>query len=72
MQTFGLVILTLVGIALIAGLPVAFYLSLPASILQRAGDFGRFAGLGTHDRLDQTPSGRAAVSGFNAPLGQSI
>jgi len=71
MQTFGLVILTLVGIALIAGLPVAFYLSLPASILQRAGDFGRFAGLGTHD-LDQTPSGRPAVSGFNTPLGQSI
>jgi hypothetical protein len=72
MHTFGLVILAVVGVALTAGLPVALFLSLPASILQRAGGFGRFAGLGTHDRRDQTPSGRAAVSGFSALLGQSV
>jgi hypothetical protein len=71
MHTFGLVILTVVSVALIFGLPAAFYLSLPASMLERAGRHGRFAGLGTRDRMDQTPSGRAAVSGFNAPLGQS-
>jgi len=72
MQTFGLVILTVVGVALIVGLPAALYLSLPASMLERAGRHGRFAGLGTRDRMDQTPSGHAAVSGFNAPLGQSV
>ena len=72
MQTFGLVILTVVGVALIAGLPAALYLSLPASMLERAGRHGRFAGLGTRDGMDQTPSGRAAVSDFNALLGQSV
>jgi hypothetical protein len=72
MQTFGLVILTVVGVALIFGLPAAFYLSLPASMLERAGRHGRFAGLGTRDGMDQTPSGRVAVSNFNAPLGQSV
>jgi hypothetical protein len=72
MQTFELVILTLAGVVLIAGLPVSLYISLPASMLQRAGRYGRFAGLGTSDRIDQTPSGHAAVSGFNALLGQSV
>ena len=72
MQIFGLVILTVLSVALIFGLPAAFYLSLPASMLERTGRHGRFAGLGMRDRTDQTPSGHAAVSGFNAPLGQSV
>jgi hypothetical protein len=72
MQTFGLVVLTVVGVALSAGLPAALYISLPASMLERAGRHGRFAGLGTRDRIDQTPSGRAAVSDFSALLGQSV
>jgi hypothetical protein len=72
MQTFGLVILTVVGVMLIAGVPAALYLALPASMLERAGRHGRFAGLGTRDRMDQTPSGHAAVSDFNALLGQSV
>jgi len=65
MQTFELVILAVVAVALIAGLPAALYLWLPASMLERAGRHGRFAGLGTHDRMDQTPSGHAAVTNFN-------
>ena len=72
MQTFGLVLLTVVGVALIAGLPAALYIWLPASMLERAGRHGRFAGLGTRDRMDQTPSGLAAVSDFDALLGQSV
>jgi hypothetical protein len=73
MQTFGLVILTVVGTALIFGVPALLYLSLPASMLERAGRHGRFAGLGTRDDgMDQTPSGRPAVSNFNALLGQSV
>jgi len=72
MQTFGLVILTVVGVALIAGLPAALYIWLPASMLERAGRHGRFAGLGTRDRMDQTPSGNATVTDFNALLGQSV
>jgi hypothetical protein len=71
MQTFELVILTVAAVALIAGLPAALYIWLPASMLERASRHGRFAGLGTRDR-DQTPSGKPAVTGFNALLGQSI
>jgi len=71
MQIFGLVILTVVGVALIAGCPVALHIWLPASMLERAGRHGRFAGLGTRDRMDQTPSGNATVTDFNALLGQS-
>jgi len=72
MQTFELVMLTVAAAVLIAGLPAALYLSLPASILERAGRHGRFAGLGTRDHMDQTPSGKAALTGFNALLGQSV
>jgi len=71
MQTFALVVLTVVGVALVFGLPAALYLSLPASMLERAGRHGRFAGLGTRDGMGQTPSGHAAVSKFNTLLGQS-
>jgi hypothetical protein len=72
MQTFGLVILTAVGAVLIFGVPAALYLSLPASVLERVGRHGRFSGLGARDGMDQTPSGRPAVSNFNALLGQSV
>ncbi len=72
MQTFGLVILTVAGVALIAGFPAALYIWLPPSMLERAGRYGRFTGLGTRDRIDQTPSGNAAVTDFNALLGQSV
>jgi hypothetical protein len=70
MQTLELVILTAAGLA-VAGLPAALYLWLPPSLLERAGRHGRFAGLGTRDRRDQTPSGRLAVTDFNALLGQA-
>jgi hypothetical protein len=73
MQTFELVILAVVSAALIAGLPAALYLWLPASMLERAGRHGRFAGLEARDPMDQTPSGNAAVTGFNTLLlGQSV
>src|SRR5258708_39560687 len=71
MQTFALVVLTVVGVALVFGLPAAFYLSVPASMLERAGRHGRFAVLGTRDGMCQTPSGRAAGSKFKTLLGQS-
>jgi hypothetical protein len=72
MQTLELVMLTIAGVALIAALPVALYTWLPASMLERAGRYGRFSGLGTRDRMDQTPSGNATVTGFNALVGQSV
>jgi hypothetical protein len=73
MQTFELIVLAVASLALIAGVPAALYTWLPASILERAGRHGRYAGLGTGDRMDQTPpSGKAAVIGFNALLGQSV
>jgi hypothetical protein len=69
MQTFELLLWTVAGVAL-AGLPAALYLWLPPSMLERARH-GRFAGLGTRDRMDQTPSGHRAATDFNALLGQS-
>ena len=72
MHIFELVMLSVAGLALIAGLPAALYVWLPASLLERAGRHGRFAGLGTLDRTDQTPSGTPAVTGFDDLLMQSV
>jgi hypothetical protein len=68
MQTYGLVILTLIGMTLIAGLSIALYVVLPLSVLECASRHGRFAGLETRDEGDQGPTGDALVSDFDALL----
>jgi hypothetical protein len=60
MQTFGLVILAMIGMTLFAGLSFGLYIVLPASMLERASHHGRHSGLGTPVRLR---SGSAAVAG---------
>jgi hypothetical protein len=45
MQVFGLMIFTLIGMALVAGVSVALYASLPQSLLECAELHGRFRGL---------------------------
>jgi hypothetical protein len=45
MQVFGLMVLTLIGMALVAGVSVALYASLPQSLLECAELHGRFRGL---------------------------
>jgi hypothetical protein len=63
MQSLGLVILTVLGMTLIAGLsvgPYALYIVLPASVLERASHHGRHLRLGTRARL-RAASGVARV-----------
>ena len=45
MQLFGLMVFTLIGMALVAGVSVALYASLPQSLLECAELHGRFGGL---------------------------
>jgi hypothetical protein len=53
METIGLVIFTVLGMALIAGLSVALYAALPKSALDFTSRHGRYAALGTRVRLGQ-------------------
>ena len=70
MQSLGLVILTVVGMTLIAGLSVgpsqALYIVLPASMLERASHHGRRVGLGTRAPLR---AASAAVARGPASMG---
>ena len=45
MQVFGLMIVTLIGMALVGGVSVALYAALPRSFLEYAELHGRFRGL---------------------------
>jgi hypothetical protein len=45
MQVFGLMVFTLIGMALVAGVSIALYASLPQSLLECAEFHGRFRGL---------------------------
>jgi hypothetical protein len=61
MQTFGLVIFTGLGMALIAGLSIAIHMMLPASMLERAAPHGRHSGLGPSSRPRGAAGGRPAI-----------
>jgi hypothetical protein len=45
MYVIGLIVFTLIGMALIAAVSVALYASLPRSFLESAEQHGRFGGL---------------------------
>jgi hypothetical protein len=47
METIGLVMFTVIGMALIAGLSVVLYVALPKSALDFISRHGRYATLGT-------------------------
>jgi hypothetical protein len=72
MQTFGLVILTLIGMALTAGLSLALCALLPTSMLERAARHGRYSGLGTHDRLHDETAAGARRAELGVLQGQSV
>ncbi len=63
MQTFGLVIFSVLGMAVIGALSMAFYMLLPASMLERAAGHGRFSGLGRRDGLRNGP-GKGRLAGL--------
>jgi hypothetical protein len=56
MQVFGLMVFTLIGMAVVAGVSVALYAALPQSLLECAELHGRFRGLQRDVSLpDATP-----------------
>ena len=56
MQLFGLMVLTLIGMVLVAGVSAALYAALPQSLLECAELHGRFRGLQREVSLpDATP-----------------
>ena len=59
MQVFGLMVLTFIGMALVAGVSVALYAALPLSFLECAELHGRFRGL---QRDQPLPNGTRASS----------
>jgi hypothetical protein len=61
MQTFEIVVFSILGIAVYAGLSAALYASLPPAMLNFASRHSRYAGLGTPDRLDDSTAGNARV-----------
>ncbi len=62
MQTYDLVMITLIGMTLFVGLSAALYASLPAAVLDHASRHGRYAGLGQPDRLDDSTAGNTPVT----------
>jgi hypothetical protein len=74
MQSFGLVILSAVGMTLIAGLSVglyALYIVLPASMLERASHHGRHSGFGTRAQLHTASVAVGRMAGLDGRLPQS-
>jgi hypothetical protein len=72
MQTFALVIFSLVGMAAIAALSMVLYRLLPASMLEGATRHGRFAGLGTPERQPDNTARTARPIESNTLQGQSV
>jgi hypothetical protein len=71
MQTLELVIFAVMGMALYAGLSMALYMGLPRFAMECGSRHGRYAALGTRDRVDHTPTGNARMTGLGALQGQS-
>lgn len=70
MQTIGLVIMTVIGMALVAGLSMTLYMVLPQSVLECSAHHGRFAGLDTRERGEPTPTGTPSAARLDVRLGQ--
>ena len=71
MQTIGVVILTVIGMALYAGVSVMLYMALPRSVLDCSAHHGRFAGFQSPERADPGSSGKTSVTRFEVLQGQT-
>ena len=73
MQTIGLVISIVVAMTFFAGLSAAaLYMTLPASMLERAARHGRFSGLGTRQRTHGGTAGNAPANTLQALHARSV
>jgi hypothetical protein len=72
MHMMSLVIFTVLGMALFAGVSLILFQALPPSVLQCGARHGRFAGFGTDGPAAQSPAGNTLVTGYEALQGQSV
>jgi hypothetical protein len=70
MNTVEIIGLTMLGMVAIAGVSLSIYSALPHELLQMASDHGRYTGLGTRDRVNDT-SGNSPVADVGSLQGQS-
>jgi hypothetical protein len=66
MHTIALVIFTVIGVALYAGLSMSLYMGVPRFAMECGSRHGRFAALGTRDRENRRPTGRTRMTGVGA------
>jgi hypothetical protein len=69
MNPIEAVTLSILGLALVAGVPAVLYFFLPRSVLEAATRHGRYVGLGARSRLHTGAPGDG-VTHLNSPLGQ--
>jgi hypothetical protein len=69
MNPIEAVTLSILGLALVAGVPALLYFFLPRSVFEAATRHGRYVGLGARSRLHIGAHGNAAAH-LNSPLGQ--
>lgn len=69
MNPIEVVTLSILGLALVAGVPAALHSLLPRSVLEAATRHGRYAGLGARGRVHPGAYGSGATV-LPSPLGQ--
>jgi hypothetical protein len=70
MQVMGLMVLTLIGMGLVAAVSAALYAALPRAFLESAERHGRFHGLQQAQTLpDGTPAGPLPAGAFTGQTG---
>lgn len=72
MQMMSLVIFTVIGMALFAGLSLKFYRAMPQRVVECGARHGRYANLGAHGQTDQRPAGNTLATDYEALQGQSV
>jgi hypothetical protein len=72
MQMMSLVIFTVIGMALFAGLSLKFYRALPPQVVECGARHGRYADLGAHGQTNQRPAGDTSATDYEALQGQSV
>jgi hypothetical protein len=62
--------IALLGMAVIAGISLSIYASMPRAVMSFAAEHGRYKGLGNRDEVNHT-SGNTPVAGLGSLQGQS-
>jgi hypothetical protein len=68
MNLIAVVVLSILGLVLVAGVPAVLYFLLPRSVLEAAMHHGRYAGLGARSHAQSGLPGQGAMH-VNSELG---